>query len=108
GLAQLEKEDFQILNPGEPGMSGNMALISAGTGLGEAGLFWDGKQHHPFACEGGHCDFGPQDEVDAELFAHLRERFGRVSWERVLSGIGQVNIYDFLRKRSGKAEPAWL
>jgi glucokinase len=108
GLAQLGEADFHILNSGEPGIHGNIALISAGTGLGEAGLFWDGKQHHPFACEGGHADFGPQDELDAELFTHLRERFGRVSWERVLSGIGQVNIYDFLRKRSGKAEPAWL
>nr|WP_040549862.1 glucokinase [Pedosphaera parvula] len=108
GLAQLDPDDFDVLNKGEPGTNGNVALISAGTGLGEAGLFWDGSQHHPFACEGGHCDFAPQNTLDGELFAFLHDRFGHVSWEKVLSGTGQVNIYEFLKNRPGASEPAWL
>ena len=81
---------------------GNAAIISAGTGLGEAGIFFDGKQMHPFACEGGHCDFAPRDNLEAELLLHLKEKFiqgsaGHVSYERVLSGPGLRNIYEFLR-----------
>ena len=108
GLAQLGPDDFHVLNAGEPGTSGNAALISAGTGLGEAGLFWDGKQHHPFACEGGHSDFAPQTVVDAELFDYLHQKLGHVSWEKVLSGAGLKNCYQFLRDTKRGAEPAWL
>ena len=108
GLAQLAPEDFHVLNVGDATTTGNMALISAGTGLGEAGLFWDGRQHHPFACEGGHCDFSPQTKMDAELFAYLNDRFGHVSWEKVLSGSGLHNIYQFLKDAKQREEPRWL
>jgi glucokinase len=105
GLAELSPADLHVLNPGEPGAAGNAAIISAGTGLGEAGLFWDGQRHRPFACEGGHCDFAPATKVDAELFAHLEARFGHVSWEKVLSGQGLHNIYQFLRDGQRGTEP---
>jgi glucokinase len=107
GLAELSPEDFHVLNRGEPG-AGNAAMIAAGTGLGEAGLFWDGQRHHPFACEGGHASFAPATKLDAELFDWLRARFGHVSWERVLSGPGLFNIYQFLRETNRGDEPAEL
>lgn len=81
--------------------SGNRALIAAGTGLGQAGLFWDGDRHRPFATEGGHADFAPSDDLEWELRAHLAERHGRVSWERVVSGPGLVAIHHFLCSRRG-------
>jgi glucokinase len=105
GLAELPPSDFSVLNPGEAGATGNAAIIAAGTGLGEAGLYWDGTDFHPFACEGGHSDFAPQNKVDAELFEYLAGRFGRVSWERVLSGSGLFHIYEFLRDTKRGDEP---
>jgi glucokinase len=108
GLAELPPTDFSVLNPGEPGATGNAAIIAAGTGLGEAGLYWDGEDFHPFACEGGHSDFAPQNKVDAELFEYLAGRFGRVSWERVLSGVGLFHIYEFLRDTKRGDEPELL
>src|SRR5581483_5827446 len=106
GLAELPPADFCTLNPGEPTATGNGAIISAGTGLGEAGLYWDGTKFHPFACEGGHTDFAPLTALDAELFDYLEDRFGRVSFERVLSGAGLYNIYQFLRDTKRGDEPA--
>jgi len=97
GIAMLESKDFVILNRGASDASGNAAIISAGTGLGEAGLFWDGKQHHPFACEGGHTDLAPRNELEVDLLRYLLTKFNRVSYERAVSGPGLVNIYDFLR-----------
>jgi glucokinase len=108
GLAELPPEDLHTLNAGEADATGNAAMISAGTGLGEAGLFWDGKQFHPFACEGGHSDFAPLTKLDAELFAYLNDKFGHVSWEKVLSGQGLYNIYQFLRDTKRGEEPASL
>ena len=109
GIATLSDKDFATLNPGAPDAIGNQAVISAGTGLGEAGLYWDGKYHRAFASEGGHCDFAPRDEIEGELFLWLHKKFGHASWERVLSGPGLHNIYDFLREsgRFGK-EPEWF
>ncbi|HSX10362.1 MAG TPA: glucokinase [Chlamydiales bacterium] len=95
GLQVLQPEDLYLLNPGEK-QKGNRALIAAGTGLGEAGLFWDGKTHHPFACEGGHADFGPRNEAEIELFLYLKKKFGHVSCERVVSGPGLHSIFQFL------------
>jgi len=108
GLALLEEQDLLILNPGAPQAAGNAALIAAGTGLGEAGLYWDGRQHHPFACEGGHADFAPRTRDELNLLQHLQRRFERVSYERVLSGPGLENVYRFVRGQSAGAEPAWL
>jgi len=106
GLAELPPGDLVTLNAGTAGAAGNAAIISAGTGLGEAGLFWDGETHRPFACEGGHGSFAPQTELDAELFAWLRKRHGHVSWERVLSGSGLCNIHAFLQDTGRGEDPA--
>ena len=108
GLAELTEQDFELLTPGITGLKGNAAVISAGTGLGEAGLFWDGSAHRPFAAEGGHADFAPANELQAELWRYLNKKFGHVSWERVLSGPGQHNIYEFLRQNGNGQEEPWL
>ena len=108
GLALLAPEDFVLLNQGIPDAFGNAAVVAAGTGLGEAGLYWDGQQHRPFACEGGHTSFAPSDPLQIELLGHLMGEFGHVSWERVLSGPGLHNIYRFLRDTGRGEEPTWL
>lgn len=109
GIKALEPKYFAILNNGASDAKGNAAVIAAGTGLGEAGFYWDGRQHLPFACEGGHADFAPRNEIEMELLEHLLKAYSHVSYERVLSGPGLFNIYSFLREtgRYGK-EPDWL
>jgi glucokinase len=84
----------------------SVAVIAAGTGLGEALLVWDGEKHVPTATEGGHCDFGPNSEVEADLWRYLHGRLGHVSYERVISGMGLGNIYDFFREARGMGESA--
>jgi glucokinase len=96
GVGALDAEDFAVLSEGAPA-PGNSAVIAAGTGLGEAGLYWDGEQHLPFACEGGHADFAPRNALESELLSYLADRYDRVSYERVVSGPGLYNIYQFLR-----------
>jgi glucokinase len=109
GIALLEESDFVVLNPGIAGSTGNRALISAGTGLGEAGLYSDGQGSlHPFPSEGGHADFAPRNELEIDLLRYLMGRFEHVSYERVLSGPGLHNIYLFLRETGRGQEPAWL
>ena len=95
GLRALSAEEFVVLNEGKP-QHGHAALIAAGTGLGEAGIFWDGKKRVPFGCEGGHVDFAPRNELEMELLRYLHKRYGHVSYERVLSGPGLHNLYRFL------------
>lgn len=107
GLAALQEKDFETLKYG-PKIPGNAALISPGTGLGEAGMFWDGSHYHPFACEGGHCDFSPRNELDIKILQHFQQKYGHVSWERFLSGPGILALYLFLRGISGIKEPQWL
>jgi glucokinase len=109
GIALLEESDFVVLNPGVPNNTGNRALISAGTGLGEAGLYADSQGgYHPFPSEGGHADFAPRNELEVDLLRYLMGRFEHVSYERVLSGPGLHNIYQFLRETGRGEEPAWL
>ena len=108
GIAALACEDFVVLNAGSPAAAGNRALIGAGTGLGQAGLYWDGHVHHPFACEGGHTSFAPHGELQVALLQFLANRYGHVSWERLLSGPGLANIYDFLLEYRGAENPAWF
>lgn len=97
GVAILKPDDLLVLNEGDPDALGNRALIAAGTGLGQAGLYWDGITHRPFASEGGHASFAPRGEVQTALLEFLSRRFGgHVSWERVVSGPGLVNLHDFL------------
>lgn len=95
GLRCLSPEEFLTINPGVQ-LQANQALISAGTGLGEAGLYWDGKSHRPFASEGGHCSFAPATELEDELLHYLRKQYGHVSYERILSGSGLHQLYRFL------------
>jgi glucokinase len=89
---------------------GNQAVVAAGTGLGEAGIIWDGERQHIFACEGGHCDFAPRNELEIELLRYLLTRFGHASYERIVSGPGLVNVYLFLKDthRGREKEPQWL
>jgi len=108
GIAVLEPKDFVVLNTGAPDAGGNAAIISAGTGLGEAGLYWDGEKHRPFATEGGHATFAPRTPLEMDLLHFLTKQFGHVSYERVLSGPGLVNIYTFLRDTGHAEEPPWL
>jgi glucokinase len=107
GVMHLSPEALLSLQDGVSRRA-NMALIAAGTGLGEALLVWDGVRHTVVASEGGHTDFGPRNEREADLLAYLRREFGHVSYERVLSGPGLLNIYRFVRDTSGTAEPQWL
>jgi glucokinase len=108
GIDALESKDFVTLSEGMEDAEGNRAVISARTGLGVAGLYWDGFRHHPFACEGGHADFAPKDSLQVELLSYLQKKYGRISCERVLSGPGIRNIYDFLRDTKKAEEPASL
>jgi glucokinase len=108
GVAMLQAEDFCVLNQGAAEAKGNAAIIAAGTGLGEAGFYWDGARHYPFASEGGHADFAPRNDLEAELLRYLLRQFAHVSYERVVSGPGLYNIYQFLRDTGRGGEPAWL
>jgi glucokinase len=108
GISVLETKDFTVLNAGAPDAEGNRAIISAGTGLGEAGLYWDGERHRPFATEGGHTSFAPRTALEMDLLRHLLREFQHVSVERVLSGPGLLHIYKFLRDTGHGEEPAWL
>jgi len=101
-------KDFVTLSEGAKDSEGNRAVISARTGLGVAGLYWDGFRHHPFACEGGHADFAPRNQLESELLAYLQNKYGRISCERILSGPGIKNIYDFLHDTGKAEEPDWL
>lgn len=105
GMLHLDEADFVDLNPEAESQGGNMAVLAAGTGLGEAILYWDGERHHPLATEGGHSDFAPQTPQQADLLAYLQRIYpGHVSWERILSGPGFGQLYDFLLE-SGFAPP---
>lgn len=108
GLAVLDAKDCLTLHPGAPDAEGNVAIIAAGTGLGEAGLYWDGARHWPFATEGGHTGFAPTNALQVALLHYLMTRFTHISWERVLSGPGLQHIYMFLRDTGRGDEPAWL
>jgi glucokinase len=108
GVDALESKDLVTLNAGLEDAEGNRAVISARTGLGVAGLYWDGFRHHPFACEGGHTDFAPRNDLEIELFRYLLKKHGHVSTERIVSGPGIKSIYEFLRDTKKAEEPGWL
>ena len=96
-VPSLRAEDMITINKGEPVANGPIAVIAPGTGLGESFLTWDGSQYLAHGSEGGHCDFAPTDERQIRLLHYLLPRFGHVGVERVCSGIGVPNIYEFLR-----------
>lgn len=96
GIKTLEDKDFHVLHKGDS-TKGNQALISAGTGLGEAGIVWVNGEHVPFACEGGHSDFAPRDDLEIELLHYLMGKYGsHISYERILCGKGIHELYCFL------------
>jgi glucokinase len=103
GCTRVSPSARVVISRGSAPKGGNMAVIAAGTGLGEALLIWDGQKYIPSATEGGHCDFAPNSDLELELLKYLRDRFaqGHVSFERVLSGPGLGNIYDFFVERHG-------
>ena len=104
GIPVLRAEDLVELNPKGREVNGNRAVIAAGTGLGQAGLFWDGVRHRPFATEGGHADFAPHDPITTDLLSFLSREYSRVSWERVVSGMGIANLYRFLKETGRETE----
>jgi glucokinase len=111
GIPELAPDMVFTLHEGDAAAVGHRGLVSAGTGLGEALLIWDAKtqRHRPLASEGGHCDFAPRDDRDVALLQYLRRTLkGRVSFERVVSGIAIKGVYDFLRDDQKMDEPAWL
>lgn len=108
GIAALAPADFFELQAGAPDARGHVAVIAAGTGLGEAGLYWNGKRHIPYSTEGGHASFCPRDETDFALLRHLQARTPHVSWERVVSGMGLLDLHAFLREYRQTPVPDWL
>lgn len=107
-LSWLPPESFEVLAAGEPRKEANAALIAAGTGLGEAGLAWDGTRLRPFATEGGHCSFAPNGALERALLEHFSRTLSHVSWERVVSGPGLVRIHAFLVEHRRGSIPPWL
>jgi glucokinase len=109
GIAELTPDQILVLSKGDPAAEGNRGLIAAGTGLGEAILVWNGHSYLPTASEGGHCDFAARNEEEIGLLRYLQKTLGgRVSCERVISGIGLANVYTYCRDVKGMAEPPWL
>lgn len=108
GLAGLKKEELFNLNEGEQGQGGNMAILAPGTGLGEAGLYWNGKNYFPFATEGGHTALASRTQFEFELYCWLSKQFNYVCYEHILSGPGIHNIFRFLTEEKKNAIPAWL
>ncbi|HTP44150.1 MAG TPA: glucokinase [Candidatus Acidoferrum sp.] len=96
GIGVMEAKDLEVIHPGGSTPEANRAVIAAGTGLGEAILFWDGKQHVPMATEGGHADFAPHTKQQAELWQFLKQREEFVSIEMILSGGGFKRVHEFL------------
>jgi glucokinase len=107
GMLHLDQADLCLLQPGLK-RQGNIAVIAAGTGLGQAILYWDGERHHPIASEGGHANFAPQTDLEVDVLNYLRKEYGHVSCERLLSGPGLFNLYRFLRDSGYATEPDWL
>ncbi len=108
GILLLRPDELEVLNFGiSPSKRRALALIAAGTGLGEAILFWDGNSYRPMPSEGGHSDFAPNNDNEIELLRYLRSQYLHVSYERVLSGPGLEAIYEYLRDTK-KNEPTWL
>jgi len=104
-VPHLQAEDLYPINSGQPDPHGAIAVLAPGTGLGEAFLVWSGTWYLACASEGGHANFGPADETQAELWRHVFNQYGHVSYERLCSGQGLPNIYKFLRDSHYAPEP---
>lgn len=106
GMLYLQDDEFVDLNPTGRKNKGNIAVIAAGTGLGEAILYYDGNSYHPIGTEGGHCDFAPISSQQDELLTWLRKRYpGHVSYERIASGMGIPTLYEFLCETNFAPQP---
>jgi glucokinase len=108
GIPHMYPEDLATLIPGEPQVHGTIGVIAPGTGLGEGFLVWTGERYRSYPSEGGHSSFGPETPLELELLNYLWPTFDHVSYERVCSGLGMINLYKFLRDGKGLEEPAWL
>nr|HEX4317838.1 glucokinase [Kofleriaceae bacterium] len=109
GSLVLPLDAFTVIQEGARVENGPIAVVAPGTGLGEAILISDGKRYRALASEGGHADFAPTTDEEIDLLRFLRKRHGNhVSYERVLSGDGIGDLYDFARISSGTSEPSWL
>jgi glucokinase len=108
GTLRLKDEDLVTLQAGIAQQGGAIAVIAAGTGLGEGGLVWDGRRYRAIPSEGGHTDFGPRNELEMDLLRFLCGKYERVSYERAVSGPGLFNVYEFFRSRADYPEPPWL
>ena len=107
-VPHLDAQDLYVLNKGQAIPGGAIAVIAPGTGLGEAFLIWDGSQYKAHNSEGGHADFAPANSLQVELLRYLMVRFPHVSFERLCSGKGIPNIYDFLKDSGYAEQPQWL
>lgn len=107
-VPHLEADDLTTLNVGQPEKEGAIAVIAPGTGLGEAFLIWTGDHYQAHPSEGGHTAFGPGNAEQIELLRFLHGRYHHVSYERVCSGIGIPNLYDFMKYNGRYPEPDWL
>ncbi len=108
GVIGAEPADVAVLQRGASVLHAPLAILGAGTGLGVAGAAWDGRRYRPFTTEAGHIGFAPANDSELQVWRHLRERLGRVSWERVVSGPGLAAIHEALRAQQsqGAAEPS--
>ena len=108
GSLRLAQNEMLALNKGTPQRHAAIAVIAAGTGLGEGGLIWDGKRYRAIPSEGGHTEFGPRNETEMELLRFLLTKYSRVSYERIVAGPGFMHLYEFFRSRATYPEPLWL
>jgi glucokinase len=107
-IPYLKADELELLIPGKPVTHGAKGVIAPGTGLGEGFLVWDGEKYQPYPSEGGHTSFGPETPLQLELLNYMDPIFGHVSYERVCSGMGIANLYQFLRDGKNIPEPGWL
>jgi glucokinase len=107
-LPLLTLRDVKVLNPGSLSEKAAKAVIAPGTGLGEGFLVWSGSEYVVQCSEGGHTSFGPENELQDELLAFLRPKYGHVSYERVCSGSGLPDLYEFVKQKEQWEEPEWF
>ncbi|MFZ1397664.1 MAG: glucokinase [Candidatus Promineifilaceae bacterium] len=107
-VPHLQANDLATINDGTPTPGGAIAVIAPGTGLGEAFLIWDGQRYQAHPSEGGHATFAPTNADQRAMQAYLETKFNHISFERVCSGSGIPNLYNFWRQDGRFPEPAWL
>jgi len=107
-IPYLAPSDFHVINKGYISPEGSLGVIAAGTGLGEALFTWEGSRYIAVPSEGGHSDFAPQNDIEIDLLRFLGSRYGHVSYDRICSGQGLPDIYDFFRENLKMDEPDWL